>query len=478
MKPETRKRVLWLGGGPSRELELELLARGGLQLKPSRQRGLLSQASESRALVIQFAGNAGLFRETVEYARRALLDHGLVVALVIASSANGVKFQKVLEKIRLVPEQPIRVFYTKWAEAAEWIASADPGPGSNPRLKTFGTRIPADHRLLLRRAFWDFSSIHVTKVKGGASGATVYIVQPQQSQSSRPQRALPYLTKIDIPRRIRGEQDKFQQFVCDSVPFNHRPNVILSRCAFGRDCAVLVEDFIDRASPLCEVLRVANASAVVASLFEGALRGWRLCAVRREQSLGGFYKSIKVLRTSSALNDAANFARREYRTLHSSNGLLKKLLALPNISCYFCNIHADLHAQNIFVATGSTETFLIDFYKTTEGPAVSDPACLEIDLLFKHGAAADESFLRSVYKYPLGVPSLNVRRHKMEWLWDSVRAIRMFGMLAEGDWQAYVFAIVAYLMRFASYPDNGPLKTRALAFALANDLSRELASHL
>jgi hypothetical protein len=406
------------------------------------------------------------------------LDHGLSVALVMASSANGVRFQAVLEKIRLVPEQSIRVFYTKWADAAEWIATADPGPGLNSRLKTFGTKISAHHRLLLRRAFWDFSSIYVTKVKGGASGGAVYIVQPYQSESSRPQRVLPYLTKIDIPRRVRGEQDKFQQFVCDSVPFNHRPNLILSRFAYGRDCAVLVEDFIDRASPLCEILRLANASVVVASLFEGALRGWRLCAVRRKQSLGEFYRSINVLRASAALDEAAEFAKREYRATYSSNELLKKLLSFPEIPCLFCNIHADLYSENIFVATGSTETFLIDFYKTTEGPAVSDPACLEIDLLFKHGTAADEAFLRSVYKYPLGVPSLDVRRPKLEWLWDSVRAIRMFGILAEGDCKAYVFAVVAYLIRFASYADNGPLKTRALAFALADDLSRELALHL
>jgi len=396
----------------------------------------------------------------------------------MGASANGVKFQEVLEKIALVAEQPIRVFYTKWVEAAEWIATADPGPGLNSRLKIFGSKIPASHRLQLRRAFWDFSSISVRKLKGGASGAAVYIIQPQQSESSRSQRLLPYLAKMDIPRRVRGEQDKFQQCVCDSVPFNHRPKLILSRFAYGSDCAVLVEDFIDRASQLCEILRLANASVVIASLFDGALRGWRLCSVPRKQSLGEFYQSIKVLRTSTSLDEAAEFAKRQYRTAYSSKELLSKLLSFPNISCLFCNIHGDLHSENIFVSTGSTETFIIDFYKTTEGPGVSDPACLEIDLLFKQGSTVDESFLRSVYKYPLGVPSLDARRPGMEWLWDSVRAIRMFGILTEGDCKAYVFAVVAYLLRFASYADNGPLKSRALAFALAFELSQELESHL
>jgi Phosphotransferase enzyme family len=478
MKPETRKKVLWLGGDPPPGLMGELLARGGLRLQPSLQHDLLSQAAESRGLVIEFAGSAALFRKYVDFARRVLLDHGLSIALVTGPSANGVKFQEVLEEIRMVPEEPVRVFYAKWAAAAEWLATADPGPGSNPRLKTFGAKVTADHRLLLRRAFWDFSSIHITKVKGGASGAAVYIVQPQQSESSRPQRLLPYLAKIDIPRRVRGELDKFQQFVCDSVPFNHRPNLILSRVAYGRTSAVLVEDFIDRANPLREILRTANASVVVASLFEGALRGWRLCAVRRKQSLGEFYQSINVLRTSTALDEAAELAMRVYRTGYSAKALLAKLLSLPAIECLFCNIHGDFHAGNIFVSTGSTETFLIDFYKTTEGPAVSDPACLEVDLLFKHGAALDESFLRSLYKYPLGVPSLDARRPNREWLWDSVRAIRMFGILAEGDSKAYMFAVVAYLLRFASYPDNGPLKTRALAFALAVELTEQLISHV
>jgi hypothetical protein len=64
----------------------------------------------------------------------------------------------------------------------------------------------------------------------------------------------------------------------------------------------------------------------------------------------------------------------------------------------------------------------------------------------------------------------------MEWLWDAVRAIRMFGVLAEGDRKAYVLAVAAYLIRFASYADNGSLKMRALAFALATELVEDLES--
>jgi hypothetical protein len=209
MNAESRRKVLWLGNQPPKELRDELFSRGGLQLIPARKRGLLVQVPDSRALVIEFSGNAARFRENVSFARRALLDHGLSVAIMTSPSADGVQFQHLLEKMNFVGQQSIRVFYTKWDEAAQWIAASDPGPGLNSRLRISGDTIPSSHKFLLRRAFGDFPSIEVRKLKGGLSGAAAYVISPRPSESSQMQRRLPYLAKIDTPERVRGEHAKF-----------------------------------------------------------------------------------------------------------------------------------------------------------------------------------------------------------------------------------------------------------------------------
>ena len=137
-------------------------------------------------------------------------------------------------------------------------------------------------------------------------------------------------------------------------------------------------------------------------------------------------------------------------------------------------IHGDLHAGNIYVAAGSSDVILIDFYKTYFGPCLLDLACFEVDIVFNRGGPVSHGLALQLYKLPLQLPSLHapVPAQKV-WLLDTIRAIRRFA-LTDPDHRGYVFGLACYLIRYASFGSCGTGKSRAVAACIASHLIKSL----
>lgn len=481
MKAEGRKEVLWLGGSLPQTLE-QVLKEEGLELRIVTELQLQEAARSACGIIIEFQGNAEQFLVLVRTVQESLLDHGLAIGLVHSASSDPLDFGRASTAVTSPEQELVRSFYTNWKELAEWLASRNPGPGVNPSLdieRNFAMRSVV--RLLLKRAFSDLDKIYVKREEGGYSGATVLRVY-----SRKPEKILPFLVKIDKKDVIRREILLYEDYVARFLSFNHRPNIDSDRCVEAKDMAVLVQDFVDRALPIRSVLQAGHTSALVASLFDSTLRGWRLTGTKQNgKPWDYFLRRNMVTYNLEALKEAAEYAEDGYGTVLNADQVVQKLGELKGIDYYQCKVHGDLHTGNMFVPAGSTEVVLIDFATVDEGPAAADPACLEVDLALNVFSVGTETlnddqkiFLRDLYKYPLDLPDTTTRRIGCEWLWESIRAIRMFGYSTDSNPFAYIIAVSCYLLRLARLDKSLSPDKRALSYFIAQDLVSKLWEEL
>lgn len=487
MRQEDRQNLLWLGGDVPDALTNEVSRRGRLNILQVTEAELAAMAPAARGLVIEFNDDQELFLARVRRARELVLNQGLGIGLVLREGADRDLFVRLtdLKRVREDPLDRVRVFYLEWPRLVDWLTlDHNPGPGANEGVRVNYVNLDPDSLdpeipILVKRAFHDCSEINVMDPSGGHSGATVLIVSFQRPGSGPPNRTLPFVGKVDLINRIRQEEDNFTRIVRNSDLVNYSPGVVPERSAYGARLGIFVQNFVPNGITFKVALQTGKVSQLIASVFDGALEAWRLCAQELEAPLQNWFIENKVLRRSDALEEAAEESRNLYGSEVNVDGLINSVEAVRPIGHLRCQIHGDLHAGNIFVTAGTTDVVLIDFYKTVVGPAVADPACLEVDLAFnpRVNEAFDPEFLLSLYNYPLGTPPIAVHTRAHAWLWGSIRAIRLLGCAHEVGCHAYILAIIVYLMRFASYADY-PLDRRALAFFIAQRLMYHLHQDL
>ncbi|MGB8493767.1 MAG: hypothetical protein WCE53_05145 [Candidatus Acidiferrum sp.] len=456
-----RTKVLWFGSGDVSEFEGRLKTLGGLQLSPvANERELIDELSTARAAVFEFDGNIPAYIARIRRTREFALQNGVLIVLVNGKGVDPEVFQVATTRVfadtgrpygpEYAPFRPIRAFRDDLCRAAHEISIWQPGPTSNSSMKIKG-KFNADHESLLRRGFSDLQSIEVSILTEGKSGARVYSVTPLKQPRT------PFLAKIDETDRIAAEADRYFKYVNKTVGFNNRPNLDTARTVFTPSVSILVEDFLERARPIYDVLPNSTPATLISSIFEGALRNWRRDSKSKRLKLSHDVVHLeKILKLRKPTFFAA--AERAKRTLESpfdGEELLSSCDEVETLSCTCNRIHGDLHAGNIYITSGSSEAILIDFYKTDEGPTVLDPACLEVDIVFNRAKAISHALALKLYKVPLELPSVHIALNsKQIWLLDTVRAIRMFGF-ADMDRRAYTFAVSCYLIRYASFDDSG-----------------------
>lgn len=114
-------------------------------------------------------------------------------------------------------------------------------------------------------------------------------------------------------------------------------------------------------------------------------------------------------------------------------------------------------------------------------PAVADAACLEVSLAFPNQVSRDRlrrtaptgdiDWLRRAYAYPLDPHAVPTRDDSERWLPDTLRALRGAARQHDASSIAYAVAVLSYLLRYASFADNGPAEDRSVAYALAARLA-------
>ena len=475
MNYDLRAKVAWSGSNDTAEFKAQLDSLASFELVPvENEQKLELELTTARAAVFEYGGDTPLYIARIRRIKELAMENGVLIVLVNGSGVDSEAFQVVANRIfadtpgPYGPEsatfRPIREFQRNFCWASHEISVWRPGPPTSFSLKIHGDYDPK-HEKLLRRGFSDFVSIEVNHIQGGKSGANVYLVTPSE------QHRTPFIAKVDDTERIAAEADSYTKFVGETIGFNHRPNLDRARTIYTPRLSMLVEDFVERAKPVYEILRNSNPAVIVSSIFEGALRNWRRDTSSRKVSLSREVVHLeKILKLRAPVFfEAAGIARKTLNSPFDGEELLSACNSIEDQYCNWSRIHGDLHAGNVYVGMGGSDVILIDFYKTGEGPCMLDLACLEVDIAFNREKLS-HSLAMELYKSPLQLPSFqtSIGAGRL-WLLDTLRAIRRFA-LTDLDHRAYAFALACYLIRYASFEDCGSAESRAIATCVASDL--------
>ncbi len=476
-----RTQVLWIGAPPSRRVISEFVNRR-LTLTVANPPLSEQDFCVSRAVIFSFdsAHKGESIGYVRDYAARAA-EHGLLVIL----HANKKDEDRLLQshvlnfpdvKSRFVDfPRPIKQFSFKKPgfELAEMAARHPTGPAFNPDLVIQGKVPERDGDIfLLKRAFSDCRVITVEPLGRGFSGARVLAVYAEFPAGEVAPYPLPYFAKIDSCKHILQEYEAYDRFVTRYIPFSQRPNCEPKRCLLGLTDGILVGDFINDSVALSDVVQPVGARAVIHSLFDDALRGWRQQAYSRDERESLASMRSKILdpnRIKSAyVIGGQSFGAKLSKTdlTRIIDGSTRQYRRGP--------VHGDLNTQNIRVRNG--EAVLIDFYKTDIGPLAADLASLEIAICFSMEADTfwntkdDGSYATStrftewrrhidkLFTFEPGsfglVPPLQEQPCAHTWMWSACRQLRLMAHYIEPNEEAYGYLLAAYMLRMAMFPDD------------------------
>lgn len=486
LSPEDRRDVICVGGEPPRTLVGACEARG-LRLEVVLPTEVHRAAFCARAVLIEVRPEDQGFRV---WSRRVVADalvHGLAVGLVLYDLAPKPPVLSDLSQLLYIEAKELQrdfprvnALYSDWERVAQWAAAHEPGPGQNYNLRINGP-LPEDPEslILLQRVFYRFSSVTLSTLNGGKSGASVWRVTP--GDGDRVHRPLPFVVKLHTLEKIRLERSNCLQ-VRDAVPQRLHAGFYEGMFIEGYRLGVVVYDLVDRAEPLRDVLTVSNTERLITSLFEHTLAGFYGRARPATRPLMAEFdeSKLKILRWSGDLEAAGAHACEKLPALTQVPELRHRLSSLPPVTFQEATVHGDLHVGNLFVPADSSDVVLIDYGSVRQdAPLVVDAACLEVSLSFPIGgtdaesprglssALPDEAWLRATYRYPLSPTNVKPSSGNERRLAKALRAIRQMVHRRESDSIPYAIGVASCLLRYASYGDNGTLDSRALAYELA-----------
>jgi hypothetical protein len=480
---DTRRKVLWLGSPPDAAVAAEFEKRQ-LILDRCNDSTVASEFRVSTAMVLRFdEADPKLFTSRLNSVVVPAFNHGLHITAWADNDGaflamnellkNGPCSAEIIKKVKPAPH-----------EVTELIARHDPGAGEAD-VEITGERVPDETRLLLRRAFSDCVSLKICSLSGGRS-ANVFSVHAHFRDSRVGPRPLPFFAKVDKRNKILHEWHNYQNIVGHFIPFHSRPNLEPNRCLVGALQGILVGNFVEQSESLWEVAKRGSAQPVIYSLFDEALRGWRLQAYVQDES---FVFRTKMLdfspfrldpndnRLISRAGDATRFG-----SVRSWPQIIELLRKNEKLRHRVAPSHGDLHVNNVRARHG--EAILIDFNSTQySAPLVADPASLEVSVVFEvdPNDQDNEGWLATVkrlyepeYLYRAPPPPDEPSTH--EWMWACVRQIRLIALESQTSDTEYQFALILYLLRRASFADeSAPDKFRRdFAYYLANQLVESL----
>lgn len=477
----SRTDVLWIGGVMPKPLRAALMTRHEIVEISADPVHVGAHAPRACALIIETRPDM----PDIAWAAAVIdlaIDHGLRVILSTPDlSREGdemdLKARDKCYQLRKTLSAGVVARYNDWHKYADAVGSYADSPGCNHAL-ALGGDCPqhAGARILVRRAFHDFDGITMEQIPGGHSGAAVWIVRPSSRDGAR--RATPFLVKWNSIDKISEEKSNVTLYARDRMSFRLTPPLHQERCVSGATSALLVFDFIDRATTFADAIRSYPAGQLIGSLFDHTLSGSLGAARDAVGSVTAPFERYNISRWSEELNEAADYARLTNAAVSPMPQLRELLAAFPAVPHRAATVHGDMHKDNLLVAAGSSDVLLIDFGKIMyDMPAVSDAACLEVSLAFppiggreglkRTAPSRDIEWLTRVYAYPLDPHAVAPRDDAERWLPEAVRALRGAARQHDPSAIAYAVAVLSYLLRFASYAGNGPVEDRAVAYALA-----------
>ena len=445
----------------------------------------LSERDFANSRAIVFCFNKKKKGESIGFVKRyATLasQHGLLIVLhaeenrdIRLLQSHLPDFPDVLSKFDDF-SRPVRVFSQGRPayELAELAVRHPVGPRYKADLKIKG-QVPENllDAFLLRRAFGDCQSITLEPLKKGLSGARVFSVYAEFPQGEAAPYPLPYFAKIDTCEHILTEYEAYDRFVTRYVPFSQRPNCETKRCFLTSNVGILVGDFVDNSESFAEIVQPNGARAIIHSLFDDALRGWRQQAFNQNHRISLIEFRPKILKPEQIKPKHVSIAS-GYGAVLTPTELTRLLDESATHRYRRGPVHGDLTTQNIRVRNG--EAILIDFCKSNIGPLVADLASLEIATCFSMESDIDwnvelqnryqesprfKEWRRHIDKLfnfvadEFGMlPPLQEQPCAHTWMWSACRQLRLMAHYIEPNERAYAYILAAYMLRMAMFPEN------------------------
>lgn len=487
MGPEQRGVVFWCGSPPSDAEKLEFGNRGLF----------LRVVSEGQAM--DFAAGKGLVCSAkpphLPYVRRQLsqigdaLDHGLLIYLLAEDDTTHTYLESNLPaEIRgdAFKHRIRRRTAISPHECAEMMARHSAGRALNPALEIAGPvdlNLDQSQEFLLKRAFSDCKSIALKSLTGGRS-ASVFEVRATLQFSEVGPRPMPFFAKLDDASDILQEQQCYESYASQHIPYHLRPNLDYTRCIAGVQKGILVGNFVDRSESLWDAVQAGKGPRSIDALFEDTLFGWRRQAYRNPTHRGRVVGALpKVFRFENVVADHVTKAA-EFGPVKAPRELWEDLLGLEELDLRFAPMHGDMHGLNVRVR--DNDAIIIDLAKTCSGPLCADLASLDVWLSFEPPSEVPDrsawlDLVKNLYS-PTGLsrPPINEPGDSgMDWLHGSIRKIRMHSA-AICEPVEYQTAIALYLLRRACYPARGnhveDAFRRAAAYWVGSNLVGSLVS--
>lgn len=398
----------------------------------------------------------------------------------------------------------------KWDALGNLIARNPAGRSPNAALEIDirnASHKPIDLRekeqdellLLLRRAFWNCSTIRLVSKANGLSGVDTFEafaqIAPTNVGGNWPQR---YFVKMGPRLKIAREFVKYGLIALEHVPYHLGPRLRLDRCVLGQSQGLIVSDYVSGGEALRDCARDGRGVTAIGNLFNQTLIAWRRGAIEDHRPLQSYLLGEEVLKDRQLPHHRMPLIQAFGAT--KSVEELKSIIerSSPSQPVLSGVIHGDLHATNVLVRVN--DAVIIDLERVqNNAPLLFDAASLEgglfVDGFVKDQRSASEVLdsIRSLYTataFDHAIDHYCLPHNPSTWFIESVRQIRMQVRQIERQRHQYAWTLAAVLLKKACNdmnfqerqdlrsPGTPPLtreSVRALAYVLAEQILLELS---
>lgn len=428
------------------------------------------------------------------------LDHGVNVILVAPKGATGDRSS--LESYRRaliakgVEPGPVTISGGEVREAAfdavDVLRVLWPAARRLRQNDSLKVDLSDRARTLLQRSFHDSSEIRLSVLEEQAAPCGVYSV----IASKGGEHPLPYVAKIATRANILKELYAFEHYVRDYVPFGNRPNFLMDRSYVAGTHGVLVGQLAERVVPLDKAVRRDGAGAAIHELFASVLHRWWSNSQRSSTPTGETTLSLTLPVRNWLIPDdhrdatARRQALLEHRARAGDLGLdtephgkIRSLLGDHPVRLRQGTVHGDLKCGNVLVRGGTP--LLIDFSHAARGALLSDPAWLEVSLVFGRNwgpewpEVVDRLYdLAALRSFPALHFGEDYAADAIHHLCGAVRSIRRNAMaISVAPHDDYARVVGASLIRFASIrrTQSEARDRAARAYAVASRIAAQLS---
>lgn len=315
-----------------------------------------------------------------------------------------------------------------------------------------------DAQLLIRRAFWNCSSVRLIAKGNGLSGVDAFDAFATLSKNvvggDWPYR---FFVKLGSRIKVSREYHKYRETALENVPYHLGPRLRMDRCVLGQAQGLIVSDYVSGAEVLRDCARQGRGVPAIGNLFNLTLVAWRRAAKSVDRSLASYFED----RFPRDVPDHRAPLIAAYGATRSLEELRQLFDSAPSQPVLEGVVHGDLHATNVLVRLN--DAVIIDLERIELSmPMLFDAASLEGGLFVdgfindrREGAellaSLDSLYTASAFN---GDDHFCLPHEGSAWFTDSVRQIRMQAMQMELVPRQYGLVLAAVLLKKACNPED------------------------